>query len=85
MQAFKFMHDATTQDVKQMVRSLKIIDGANSNIVSGIFPDSLKIALVVPVQKKRKKPVMSNNYRPISLVSVFANNFEKLMKCQFLE
>ena len=50
----------------------------NLCITTGVFPDSLKIAEVIPIFKKGNtdKPT---NYRPISLLSQFSKIFEKLI------
>ena len=48
----------------------------NESFVSGIFPDELKIARVVPILMKGLAS-MTTNYRPISLLSVFSKLFEK--------
>uniref|UniRef100_A0A1Y1MDM8 Reverse transcriptase domain-containing protein n=1 Tax=Photinus pyralis TaxID=7054 RepID=A0A1Y1MDM8_PHOPY len=48
----------------------------NDAFSSGYFPDTLKIARVVPVFKKGNVHDITN-YRPISLVSVFSKLFEK--------
>ena len=44
----------------------------------GIFPESLKIAQVVPIHKEGSKTDVSN-YRPISLLATFSKIYEKLM------
>ena len=44
----------------------------------GVFPQSLKLARVVPVYKSGPKTEVSN-YRPISLLTSFSNIYEKLM------
>ena len=46
---------------------------ANFSFEQGVFPDDLKIAVVSPVYKA-KDPMYFNNYRPISLMSVFPKN-----------
>ena len=51
---------------------------ANLSFQQGIFPEELKIAAVTPLYKA-KDPMMFNNYRPISLISVFAKILERLM------
>ena len=43
-----------------------------------VFPDELKIAVIIPLYKA-KDPMFFNNYRPISLLSVFSKIFERLM------
>ena len=44
----------------------------------GVFSDSLKRAIVIPVYKN-EDPLNCNNYRPISLLSNISKVFEKLM------
>ena len=48
----------------------------NSSMESGIFPDLWKLARVTPIFKSGNKSD-ANNYRPISVISVFARIFEK--------
>ena len=50
----------------------------NNSFSSGIFPDALKISKVVPIHKGGPADEL-NNYRPISLLSVFDKILEKLM------
>ena len=45
---------------------------------TGIFPDQWKEANVTPVHKKKDKQTVSN-YRPISLLPLFAKVFEKVV------
>ena len=51
----------------------------NHSLSKGIFPESLKVAKVVPLYKKGDEALCSN-YRPISLLSSFHKIFEKLVK-----
>ena len=44
----------------------------------GVFPDELKIAVITPLYKA-KDPMFFNNYRPISLLSLFSKIHERLM------
>ena len=44
----------------------------------GYFPDSLKIAKVIPLHKAND-PTLATNYRPISLLNCFGKLFEKLI------
>ena len=50
----------------------------NLSFTTGVVPDSLKLAKVIPVYKKGEKNE-PGNYRPISLLSVFDKVLEKLM------
>ena len=53
-------------------------DTFNKCYETGIFPNSLKIAKIIPVHKAQQKDVASN-YRPISLLSPSSKVFEKLL------
>ena len=55
---------------------LKIL--LNNCMRSGIFPDELKIAKVIPLYKSGDKSDITN-YRPISLLPVLSKIFEKLI------
>jgi len=50
----------------------------NLSFTSGIFPDKLKLAKVIPLYKSDSIHVLSN-YRPISLLSPFSKILEQLM------
>ena len=51
----------------------------DSSISTGIFPDELKVADIVPVFKK-EDPNDKTNYRPISLLPLISKIFEKVYK-----
>ena len=55
-----------------------ICDIFNSMIKTGIYPDELKIAKVIPIYKNGDASKCSN-YRPISILSLLNNIFEKLL------
>ena len=50
----------------------------NCSFSSGVFPDRLKSAKVIPLHKSGKKDTISN-YRPISILCFFSKFFEKAM------
>ena len=58
--------------------SVPLSDICNSSFSEGIFPDKCKIAKVIPLHKKGPNNDV-NNYRPISLLSIFSKIMEKLM------
>ena len=51
---------------------------------TAVFPDLLKIAIVVPIYKAGEKDKF-NNYRPISLLPVFSKILEKLLHARLVE
>ena len=57
---------------------------ANLSFQQGVFPRELKTAVITPLYKA-KDPMMFNNYRPISLISVFAKILERLMDNRLLK
>ena len=50
----------------------------NQSLLTGIFPDSLKLAKIAPIFKK-EDPHLTDNYRPISLLPVISKIFEKVV------
>ena len=60
------------------------INVINQSLVTGIFPDELKIAKVKPLHKKGDKSCL-NNYRPISLLPTISKVFERVMHSQIYE
>ncbi len=66
-------------------RSLTVI--FNKSIISGIFPDDLKIAVLSPIFKGGDRS-SCGNYRPISVLSVIAKILEKIVfnqLCNYLD
>ena len=53
----------------------------NQSLMSGIFPDQLKIAKVTPIYKKNDK-IQVTNYRPISVLPVVSKIFETVIADQ---
>jgi len=58
-----------------------LCDLYNYSITSGVFPDILKLAYIIPVHKSGSKEIC-NNYRPIFLLSPFAKIYEKCLQNQ---
>ena len=58
--------------------SIPFSDICNSSFREGSFPDKNKMAKIIPVHKKGSTKDV-NNYRPISLLSIFGKIMEKLM------
>ncbi|PIK38091.1 putative RNA-directed DNA polymerase from mobile element jockey-like [Apostichopus japonicus] len=50
----------------------------NISFTTGVFPDKLKIAKVLPIFKKGESNIYEN-YRPISILSCFSKILERLM------
>ena len=59
-----------------MCASLSLI--INLSFCTGIFPNNLKTAKVIPIHKKGSKLELTN-YRPISLLSNIDRIFEKIL------
>ena len=55
----------------------------NLSFEQGVFPSELKPAILTPLYKA-KDPMFFNNYRPISLLSVFSQIIERLMYSRLL-
>ena len=56
----------------------------NQLLSTGIFPDRLKIAEIIPLFK-REDPHKLGNYRPISLLPAFSKIYEKAVFLQLYE
>ena len=59
-------------------------DICNASFDEGVFPDKNKIAKIIPIHKNGSVSDI-NNYRPISLLSVFSKIMEKLMASRLNE
>ena len=55
----------------------------NGLLLTGNFPDNLKLADITPVFKK-KDPFKKENYRPVSILSAILKIFERLMQKQLV-
>ena len=89
----KNLKNKSTKDTK--VSALKIaaedsnfvnalVATVSQSLIEGVFPQSLKVARVVPIHKNGSKTEVSN-YRPISLLAVFSKIYEKVMHARISE
>ena len=74
-----FPHKLLKILVPTIIKPLTLI--INQSLATGIFPDNLKIAKVVPLYKKDDKLLM-DNYRPVSLLASISKIFEKVVHKQ---
>ena len=51
----------------------------NMSFATGVYPDKLKIAKVIPIFKNKGEQLLVSNYRPISLLSNVNKIFEKIV------
>ena len=58
-----------------LIKPLTLI--INQRLKTGIFPERLKIAKVIPIYKKDDESLFTN-YRPISLLPAISKIFEKV-------
>ena len=65
-----------------VIKPLTIV--INQSLATGIFPDKLKIAKVMPFLKKDDITLM-DNYRPVSLLTSTSKVFEKVVFTQLYE
>lgn len=56
----------------------------NHTIRTGIFPDSLKTARVIPIYKKGDENLL-DNYRPISILPAFSKIYERILFNQLIQ
>jgi hypothetical protein len=85
----KDYYGLTSNMIKVVIHSMvtPITKLFNECIESCIFPDCLKIALIIPVFKNGNT-TDPGNYRPISLLPIISKIWEKIMAeqiCEFLE
>ena len=56
----------------------------NKSIEENIFPDSAKIASVIPLDKGKPNKNEISNYRPVSVLNTFSKFYEKVIKKQLV-
>jgi hypothetical protein len=70
--------DVTDSSVKKCVQFIKKTVADICNASTGVFSEKLKVAIKKPLHKKGNTEE-AQNYRPISLLSIFSKIVEKLM------
>ena len=68
----KFVIDSAESIVKPLTYIV------NLSIESGVFPDDLKRAKIVPIHKKKAK-TEPGNYRPVSVLSIMSKVMERVI------
>ena len=82
----KDYYDVSNKFLKQIIPyiALPLTICINDSLNTGLFPDCLKISKVIPIFKSGDASEPSN-YRPISLIPIFAKIFETVMRRQICE
>jgi len=57
----------------------------NSSISDGVFPSTLKRAIITPLYKGKGKKDCVDNYRPVAVLPTLSKVFEKLVFRQLVE
>ena len=76
----------TLVDVRKTIKDIRLDKSScsqalicmNQSIVSGTFPDSLKLANISPVYKA-KDPLDKTNYRPVSVLPLLSKIHERVI------
>ena len=82
----KGVDNISTNILKKVYSSIRqpLLFLINCSLKTGVFPNSLKIANVIPVYKKDSRFEFSN-YRPISVLPAFSKIFEKCVQNQLYQ
>ena len=64
--------------IEEYIKPLTYTCIINKSFETGVFPDSLKLAKVIPIYKSGDKTLLSN-YRPISILNSFSNFLKKVI------
>ena len=72
------LHYSMFKELSQMQKE-QILNFFNYLWENNIFPDSWRIAIVIPILKPGKEPHECSSYRPISLTSCFCKIMEKIV------
>lgn len=71
----------TKKDIEILIDIIgnKLVQLINIVLENGCFPEELKLSKIIPIYKKGEHDNL-NNYRPISLLSIFSKLLEKVIK-----
>ncbi len=74
------IHDIPTKILKACKHHIKskLLKLIKLSFTSGVFPDCIKVAKVIPSYKKNEHYIVGN-YRPISILSCISKIIERLM------
>ena len=66
--------------IKQVIHQIKspLVHIFNLSLITGVFPEKLKISKVIPIFKSNNRS-NPHNYRPISLLPIFGKLLEKIV------
>ena len=56
----------------------------NNSLKYGVFPDDVKIASVIPLDKVKPNKNEISNFRPVSILNTFSKMYEKVIKDQLV-
>ena len=75
-----FLNPRISKNIKHIKESMSfpLTNMINLSFEQGVFPSELKFAVITPLYKA-KDPMFFNNYRPISLLSMFSKIIQRLM------
>ena len=68
----KIFNDIDMEELKSTAKQIE----QNQSLITGIFPDSMKITKVIPLYKKEDRE-LPDNYRPVSLLNAMSKIFER--------
>ena len=60
--------------------SIPLSQAICNSLMNGIFPDTAKIAMVSPIDKKTDDKNKISNYRPVSMLYIFSKVYETVLK-----
>ncbi len=75
-----YLDSLPTSFFKSVLNCLDLLEVVNASLFSGTFPNSLKMAVVKPLLKKRNLDnIMLSNYRPISNLPFISKIIERVV------